>query len=327
MLEYLEEISNFVSRGLIPPVKSPVHENIINLTFLYDFLKTEGLEEIFLHSDDEITLLALGTKSHHKLPITNKELQLALEVLAIKNNQDWNYNSPFVSFYSLLYNSQVRVTLIHPSLSSKHIYKAFIRIIRPNTFKLKNYSSSLEQLAFLMSLTEQKKNIIISGATGCGKTSFLTALLNEEETNDHIVVIEDTHEIELQNKKTTYFLKNKNNQLTDFCAYSLRISPDRIIMGEIRSNEVIPFVLSMNHGHKGLISTIHADSAVDTLHRLALLFSLYNKNSNINYEVILQLITKNIDYVIYLKDKKISEIVHVLGSDKNQCFTEIAKLS
>ncbi len=124
----------------------------------------------------------------------------------------------------------------------------------------------------------------------------------------------------------TYFLSQDNipgKSLIDYCSYSLRIRPDRIIIGEMRSKEVIPFILSMNSGHKGLISSIHANSAIDSLSRMAILFSLFSNSPHINYLIILKMICKNIDCIIHLENKKIREIVDIIGCNQENPIYEI----
>jgi type IV secretion system protein VirB11 len=79
----------------------------------------------------------------------------------------------------------------------------------------------------------------------------------------------------------------------------------------------------MNTGHKGLMSTIHANSCVDALSRIALLFSLYSENKEIDFSLITKLACKNIDYVIHMENKKISEICRVIGSEGETPFYEI----
>ena len=112
----------------------------------------------------------------------------------------------------------------------------------------------------------------------------------------------------LQLSQFLFFLK-------ELCTFSLRLRPDRIILGEIRSSEILPFVLAMNTGHKGMMSTIHADSGIDAVSRMALLFVIHGENQAFSYEMALKLICKNIDVVIFLKDKKIIEIIKIIGAD------------
>ena len=87
-----------------------------------------------------------------------------------------------------------------------------------------------------------------------------------------------------------------------------RMSPDRIVLGEIRSHEVVPFILSSNTGHRGMISTIHANSAVDATSRLSVLFSLFSQG-HIRYESIQRLVHKNIEYIIHVENKEIMELL------------------
>ena len=100
------------------------------------------------------------------------------------------------------------------------------------------------------------------------------------------------------------------------------MSPDRLIVGEMRSTEVVPFLLAMNTGHKGLMSTIHASSAVDALSRISLLFSLFSESNDISFALVTKLVCKNVDYVIHMEHKKIVEICKVIGSDAETPFYE-----
>jgi len=124
--------------------------------------------------------------------------------------------------------------------------------------------------------------------------------------------------------QTSMLAKEKSGKksLKDYCAYALRMSPDRLILGEMRSDEVVPFLLAMNTGHNGLMSTIHANSSVDAVSRLALLFSMYSVNKDMSFELITKLICKNIDYIIFLKDKSVFEVCRLIGSEGDVPFFE-----
>ena len=99
--------------------------------------------------------------------------------------------------------------------------------------------------------------------------------------------------------------------------------PDRIILGEMRSHEVIPFLLAMNTGHKGLMSTLHANSAVDAIKRVAQLFCLY-QGGDMNYPLVLKLASANVDVVIHLENKRVKEVIEVLSSEaENVYFNEL----
>jgi type IV secretion system protein VirB11 len=82
-------------------------------------------------------------------------------------------------------------------------------------------------------------------------------------------------------------------------------------------------MLAMNTGHKGLMSTIHANSSLDAISRIALLFSLYSHNKELDFSLITKLACKNIDYIIHIEDKKIKEISRIIGSEGETPFHEV----
>ena len=90
----------------------------------------------------------------------------------------------------------------------------------------------------------------------------------------------------------------------------------------MRSHEVVSFLLAMNTGHRGLMGTIHASSAVDCLYRIALLFTLYAGEHGLNYERVMELVCRNLEYVVFMEDKKVKEVIKILGADKGTPFFE-----
>jgi type IV secretion system protein VirB11 len=211
------------------------------------------------------------------------------------------------------------------STSPKKQSKIFIRNIQTKIFKPENFTLNTELITFLRSAILQKKNILISGATGSGKSSLLASLIQETPSEEHLIILEDTAEIPTENPRHTKMLaseKYPEKNLKSYMAYAMRMRPDRIIIGEMRAKEVTPFILAMNTGHKGLMSSLHANSAVEAISRVALLFSLYSENPDLRYEQILKLVTQNIDYVIHLDKFQIQEVICVLGSEKDHCFYE-----
>ncbi len=257
--------------------------------------------------------------------LTEFDFQLALDTLALKHHQKWNYQSPFVSFSAFINNKNYRFTLIHYSCNPNEISKLFIRAQPESRPSLDMFHLEKNETNFLENMIREHMNFLISGGTGSGKTTFLRSLIPLIDSKEHLVVLEDTYEILNQHQGQTSLLAQKDTalkSLKDYCAYALRMSPDRLIIGEMRSNEVVPFVLAMNTGHKGLMSTIHANSAIDAIHRAALLFTLYSETRDISYGLVLKLLCKNIDYVIHLENKKIKEIIRVIGSEGDTPFFE-----
>jgi type IV secretory pathway ATPase VirB11/archaellum biosynthesis ATPase len=300
---------------------------IHHLLFVKDFLVSNSVNEIIFHSNESVQLLFHGKKENCEVfSLTPEDYQLAFEIFALKNNIAWNFAEPFASFSATLFEKEYRVTLIHHSTSANRKSKVFLRSMNQSHPTLSLFDESAERQHFFQALIQGKKNILISGSTGSGKTTFVRALLNEVSPEEHVVVLEDTHEITTFSPHQTSLLSQQDMQkksLKDYCAYALRMSPDRLIVGEMRSTEVVPFMLAMNTGHKGLMSTIHANSASDALSRIALLFSLYAENKEIDFALIMKLACKNIDYVVHMENKKVVEIARVLGSEGDQPYFEL----
>lgn len=296
------------------------YQSFINQCLNFPFL------EIMFHSHEDFQILMINEKQKGKLQTLSKEeFQLSLEVLALKYNINWNYNDPFASFSIKFGQFQLRATLIHASTTANGQSKLFLRKIQNDQPELKMFSLPSEAETIVEMLVREKKNVLISGGTGSGKTTFLRSLVNLIPQDEHLVVLEDTHEILNQHPGQTSFLAVKDQtgkSLKDYCAYSLRMSPDRILVGEMRSNEVVPFLLAMNTGHKGLMSTIHASSGVDALNRIALLFTLFSESADLSYNLVMKLVCKNIDYVVHMENKKVKEICRVIGSEGETPFYE-----
>ena len=299
--------------------------NVHEQSYLSQFIEMDFTEIIF-HSFQNVQIISLYEKKAFELPSINEEdFQLSLETLALKKQISWNFNQPFASFNLQINQLNLRVTLVHSSTSANSRSKVFLRFIPTTTPTIELFNLELDPLNLVKTIIAEKKNILISGGTGSGKTTMLRSLLNMIPTDEHLVVLEDTYEILNTHPGQTSFLASpdqNNKSLKDYCAYSLRMSPDRLIVGEMRSTEVVPFLLAMNTGHKGLMSTIHASSAVDALSRISLLFSLFSDSNDISFSLVTKLVCKNVDYVIHMEHKKIVEICRVIGSDAETPFYE-----
>lgn len=289
-------------------------------TFLPEILSFDGTEYFFHHPEKSQVLTKRGDKNSFKVQLSLEEWQLWLEIISIKFKQNWSVACPFASFYGVIEGRNFRLSLIHGSTSPEGLSKLVLRSLSPEAHPLESFgkTDNIKEMVF------SKSNLLIAGSTGSGKTSLLTTLLNEVDKNEHLVILEDTYEILNSHPHQTRFLagETKETSLKSYLSYTLRLSPDRIILGEMRSHEVVPFLMAMNTGHKGLMGTIHASSAVDALNRVALLFSLYSGEANLNYEKIMELICRNMQYVVYMEHKKVKEVIKILGCEKGVPFYE-----
>lgn len=297
------------------------HRCINQLNFLN--FNIPQLEEIFIHSPTNIVYKTFNTQFSKDSDITQEDLQLAYEILTLKNNISWNYKNPFVSFYYKHNQINLRISLTHFSISPNGLSKCFIRLVSNQKVSITKFSTLYTE-DFFKDLMKQKKNILIAGSTGSGKTTFLNSLLSYSDPNEHLIILEDTNEIQVPHPNTTKLLADNSleeKSLNTFMSYSMRMSPKRIVLGEIRSSEVESYLLAMNTGHNGLLSTVHANTAKDALERLALLFKIYSRQ-DLSYELVLKLVCNNINNVIFLDNKEIKEVINVFGSEKEQIFYE-----
>jgi type IV secretion system protein VirB11 len=134
-----------------------------------------------------------------------------------------------------------------------------------------------ELLAFLRTAVHARKNILLSGGTSSGKTTLLNALAKEIPAHERIVTIEDTRELRLSHLNQVCLIASKGDQgdarvtVQDLLEASLRLRPDRILLGELRGAEAYAFLRAINTGHPGSLSTLHADSPARAFEQLALM--------------------------------------------------------
>ena len=142
--------------------------------------------------------------------------------------------------------------------------------------KLMEFGSFDEAGERLMdALVKLHKNIVVSGGTGSGKTTVLNCLSGLIPDHERILILEDSSELQLQQPHSVYFETRKPDKhgegaftIRDLVIASLRLRPDRIVVGEIRGGEALDLLQAMNTGHSGSMTTIHANTPMDTLSRL-----------------------------------------------------------
>ena len=196
--------------------------------------------------------------------------------------------------------------------------------------KLISYGSITQEIANkLEMLVKAKYNIFISGGTGSGKTTFLNALSNYIPHDERVITIEDSAELQIVNIDNLVSLETRNanasgaGQITirDLIKSSLRMRPERIIVGECRGGEALDMLQAMNTGHDGSLSTGHANSTQDMLSRLETM--VLQGAAGLPLEAIRQQIASAVDIIIHLsrlrdKSRKTMEITEVVGYENGK---------
>jgi pilus assembly protein CpaF len=198
-----------------------------------------------------------------------------------------------------------------------------IRVPIKRLLNLENWQQDGETTYDLFQVVFKKLNVVVTGATGSGKTTFLKSLLAAIPETERVVTIEDqselaavaAHQISLQTRMPN--LEGFGEvTLSDLLRQSLRLRPDRIVVGELRGAEVLVWLQAINTGHAGSLTTLHANSAASALDRLQLLCQL----NGLDKEISGGLITQSVDLVIHVirtqVGRKVGEIIGVSARGK-----------
>lgn len=192
----------------------------------------------------------------------------------------------------------------------------------PVVFDLDDYVSKgsmmLEQCEVIRAAVAAKRTLIISGGTGTGKTTLANAVLAEPAfVKDRVIILEDTRELQCSSQNQVRMLTKKDNPevtLTQLVRESLRLRPDRIVIGEVRGGEALDLIQALNTGHTGSVSTVHANSARHALSRLEDLVG--QVSANIPH----QSIAAALDLVVHLErcpeGRRVASMCRVEGYSK-----------
>jgi pilus assembly protein CpaF len=280
-----------------------------------------GHKDIFIEKNGRITKLELEFESSDKL-------EDIIQIMVTTVNRIVNESTP-IADARLKDGSRINVVLPPIALNGPIVTIRKFPDKPIDIDKLIDLNSlTLEAAEFLKMLVIAKYNIFIAGGTGSGKTTFLNALSNFIPKDERIITIEDSAELQIFNIPNLVKLETRNENLEgkgeitirDLIKTSLRMRPERIIVGEVRGAEAIDMLQAMNTGHDGSLSTGHANSTEDMLSRLETMILSW---SALPIEAVRKQIASAIDIVIFLsrlrdKSRRTIEISEVIGIENNQ---------
>lgn len=213
---------------------------------------------------------------------------------------------------------KVSITIRLPSKHSKTLQQyqddGFFDRVLEAVGELSDHDSELLDLRhrrnyaeFFKKAVQYKKNIVVAGATGSGKTTFMKSLVNHIPDNERLVTIEDARELFITQPNAVHLLYSKGGQsASNVTAKScmeacLRMKPDRIILAELRGDESFYFIRNCASGHPGSITSCHAGSTTQTWDQLALMVKASAEGSGLEFAVIKRLLMMTIDIVVHIK--------------------------
>lgn len=313
----------------------PLRERIALVNEVYGSIRGLGILDLILN-DDQITEIMINGKDNifiekngrlEKLDASfedEKRLEDIIQRIVATAGREVNQSNPIVDT-RLKDGSRVNVVLppvalCGPTVTIRKFSKTPMTIDR-----LIKYGSITPEIAHKLELLVRAKyNIFISGGTGSGKTTFLNALSNYIPKDERVITIEDSAELQIVGIENLVRLETRNANtsgvgeinIRDLIKSSLRMRPERIVVGEVRGAEALDMLQAMNTGHDGSLSTGHANSTHDMLSRLETM--VLQGAANLPLDAIRQQIASALDIIIHLTrmrdhSRKVAEITEVTG--------------
>ncbi|HAB66460.1 MAG TPA: type II secretion system protein E [Firmicutes bacterium] len=298
-----------------------------------ELLKDDNITEIMVNSPKDIYIEIDGIlrKDESVSFINDEHIIRTIERLIEPEGKSIDINNPMVD--ARLSNGS-RINAIIPPLSKNPIIT--IRKFRKNIVTMDdligNGSLTPYMARFLVAAIESRLNILVSGSSSGGKTSLLNILSNFIPENDRIITIEDVRELNLKQQNIVSLETKMPNYegkgeitVRDLVRNSLRMRPDRIIIGEVRGSEAFDLLQAMNTGHDGSITTIHANSSEDALNRLETMVLM--DGIDLPIRAVREYINNALDIVVHITRmndgrRKITEISEITGVKDDKIILE-----
>lgn len=300
---------------------------------LQELLEDETVTEIMVNGPDHIFIEKEGRLQQWQTVFESEDKLLdVIQQIVAKANRVVNESSPIVD--ARLFGSRVHVVLPPvalngPILTIRRFGKTPLLI--PELLRLGSVSQEI--CIFLEKLVIAGYNIFISGGTGSGKTTFLNALSSFIPRTERIITIEDSAELQIQGNDNLVRLETRNANvegckpvtIRDLIRASLRMRPDRIIVGEVRGAEAIDMLQALNTGHDGSLSTGHANSAADMIARLETMVLM---GMELPLAAIRRQIAGGVDLIVHLgrlrdKSRRVLSVSEVVGYEQGEVLLSV----
>lgn len=305
-------------------VEQRVFNSLRKLDVLQELLEDDEITEILVNGPNRIFYEKNGQFQEHPYHFASEEkLQDVIQQIVGRHNRVVNLTSPIVDT-RLEDGSRVNIVLMPIAIDGSAISIRKFGRTPMNMQALIDLETLNEELSeFLKQVVVARYNIFISGGTSSGKTTFLNALSAFIPTNERVITIEDSAELQLQQTPNLVRLETRNSNQEGVKAITarelihtaLRMRPDRIIVGECRGEETLDMLQAMNTGHDGSLSTGHGNSIKDMLGRLEMMVLM---GTELPLRAIRQQIAMGIDIMIHLErgrdhKRRVVEVSELLG--------------
>ena len=313
-------------------VRIELFNSIRGLDILQELLDDDDVTEIMINGTDNIFVEKAGEITQWEKGFeTREKLEDVIQQIVAKCNRAVNEASPIVDA-RLENGARVNIVLAPVALNGPIVT---IRRFPDHPIAMADLlrfgSITQEAADDLERLVMAGYNIFISGGTGSGKTTFLNALSQYIPKSERIITIEDSAELQLQDIPNLVRLETRNANaegtkaitIRDLIKSSLRMRPDRIIVGEVRGSEAIDMLQALNTGHDGSLSTGHANSARDMLTRLETMVLM---GMDLPLAAVRRQIASGVDIIVHLgrlrdKSRRVMEITEIIAYQEGEIVT------
>lgn len=330
VLQRLDAAGEYCSVDQRVSIVQQVYSSIRGFGLLDSILRDDSITEVMINGTDNIFIEKNGRLTRlNKSFESQRRLEDIIQRIVSLAGREVNQANPICDT-RLPDGSRVNVVLppialCGPTVTIRKFSKTPMTIER-----LIQYGSITQEIADKLELLVRAKyNIFISGGTGSGKTTFLNALSNYIPKDERIITIEDSAELQITGIENLVSLETRNanasgaGQITirDLIKSSLRMRPERIVVGEVRGGEALDMLQAMNTGHDGSLSTGHANSTRDMLSRLETM--VLQGSAGLPLEAIRQQIASAVDIIVHLsrlrdRSRKTMEITEVVGYENGE---------
>ena len=323
----LSENDRTTAADLRDSILQKTYGDIRGLGILDSLLADETITEIMVNRYDSIFVERFGRVEKLRESFESEaQYENIIQKIVADNNKEVNQSTP-IQDAMLSDGSRVNVVLNTLALNgSTMTIRKFSK--EPMTMeRLIELGALTDEVAeVLKTLVKARYNIFISGGTSSGKTTFLNALSNFIPRNERIITIEDSAELKIEGIDNLVSMQTKNANaagrgevcMRELIKASLRMRPDRIIVGEVRGEEALDMLQAMNTGHDGSLSTGHANSSEDMLYRLETM--ILQSSDSIPLGALRRQMASSLDIIVHLSrmmdhSRKVLEISEILGVD------------
>lgn len=321
--EEIEEAFPLIDKDTSDLLYESMKSDVSGYGLLDVYLYDESINEIMINSTSQMFIDRNGKIEEIKLKTTSEELIRIVQKIASDVGARFDAASPIVDAWL---SDGSRLHSVMPPIAPDGPYLTIRKFVE-RSLDLDQFSPSKLQKQILESAVLHSKNIVVAGGTSSGKTTLLNTLIHLIPAQERVVSIEETAELNSTHEHFVRMVARSSNSegagsvtMGDLVKASLRMRPDRIVVGEVRSGEALDLLQALNTGHDGSLCTVHANGPYEVIQRIATL-ALFS-GAQIPFDALVTQAYFGIDLIVYVKrlsnGKRIIDSISEIKRENNK---------